>query len=917
MNSEESYLDSLLRNILNPEAAELGKDKTQIDTVAEEQAIQKSQLEETETDKTESMTVNLQLLDIPENLTEKKETSVLEGVTDTLEKPSIVEGITEELLIPEKVSEDAEETNLLEEPLLLEDLPDSLEETNFLEEIQKPEEVPAITEEISLPEEMVDVSEESLITEETQVLDLPEDSLSQLFEDLPENMEETNLLEEPLLSEDLPDSLEETNFLEEIQKPEEVPAITEEISLPEEMVDVSEESLITEETQVLDLPEDSLSQLFEDLPENMEETNLLEEPLLSEDLPDSLEEPLLSGEQLEISEIPEKSPQSEEVVDLSEEGINDLEETSILDLTTDIIDTNVIESAENTMAGGEIQEIKQSVIENESDLETELLAVDQFETEEVATMDTIDTKEINAEESALATEGPSDSGGEFSLEDKEMPESDDDLKLEDIEIPELSDLGVFQDNELNLDGLEDAIQSETELEMAGELNIDELGIDSEDLTMPMPDFNMSDFNMPDLEMQETEVLSSSEKDLDISIPDISESSDILGESDNSINMDDNLEDVLNMLDDDAELAEINDMLKKSDNNEPIQDDMMDLLNQMADDEAASVNAGLNHTDEDDGGVPLPVIPQSVLEETKTEEKIEHDESKNSKKASAKKKKKNKETEDAEVESKKQPGKLGKFFNMLTEDLVPEPTEEELAAEKEAKKAKKQEEQTKKEEEKLAQEEEKKAKAEEKAAAKKAKQEEAAKKKQEKKAQKEAKKAKQAENGANKRIPPKKIAVVAAFGASVGGAVLVATNVLSTQGFLQTARNAYYEQDYKTVYQATYGMELAGKETESLIKKKSEIIYKIQRKYDSYQNNLKMGRELEALDALLQGLLVYDTINTDAEAYEVTTEVDELKTMICSTLETKYHLDETQARTLLSNEDPLTYTIALNDVITQN
>ena len=94
MNSEESYLDSLLRNILNPEAAELGKDKTQIDTVAEEQAIQKSQLEETETDKTESMTVNLQLLDIPENLTEKKETSVLEGVTDTLEKPSIVEGIT-------------------------------------------------------------------------------------------------------------------------------------------------------------------------------------------------------------------------------------------------------------------------------------------------------------------------------------------------------------------------------------------------------------------------------------------------------------------------------------------------------------------------------------------------------------------------------------------------------------------------------------------------------------------------------------------------------------------------------------------------------------------------------------------------------------------------------------------------------
>ena len=49
--------------------------------------------------------------------------------------------------------------------------------------------------------------------------------------------------------------------------------------------------------------------------------------------------------------------------------------------------------------------------------------------------------------------------------------------------------------------------------------------------------------------------------------------------------------------------------------------------------------------------------------------------------------------------------------------------------------------------------------------------------------------------------------------------------------------------------------------------------------------MKMGRELEALDALLQGLAVYDTVNADAEAYEVTAEVDEIKSTICSILET--------------------------------
>ncbi len=879
MNSEESYLDSLLRNILNPEAEEPRKEESQIDTVAEEQTIQEATL---------------------------KRTEKMESVTDTLEETLTPEGITnivEEALIPEETTELSEKTYSIEEPLLSIEELETTEGSTISEEVQFPKETvdfseespiiegmadlpeePPISEELQMPEEKADISEESLL----QMSDISEEPLEQQPENLLDSLEDPLISEESSLSEKMPESTEDSLQLEGMADlPEETPVL-EEPSILEEMTDLPEETLISEGLQIpektSDFSEEPLLQIPEDLQDILGETLLPEEipentedALQPEGMTDLLEEimdipdtsALQLSDSLEESLIPDTSLLLEEPNDISDE-------TSILDLATDFTDTDVIESAERLTTA----------------------------------------VETNAEESALATAGTSDSGEEFGLEDKEMPESDDDLKLKDMEIPELSDLGVFQDNKLNIDGLGDAIQSETEREIAGELNIDELGLDNEDLTMPMSDFNISDFSMSDLETQDTEVLSSLGKNLDIDIPDVSENSDILSdssESDASINMDDNLEDVLNMLDDDAELAEINDMLKKSDNNEPIQDDMMDLLNQMADDEAASVNAGLNHSDEDDGGVPLPVIPQSVLEETQPEVKAESDEDKKTKKA-AKKKKKVKETEDAEIESKKEPGKLAKFFNMLTEDLVPEPTEEELAAEKEAKKAKKQEEQTKKEEEKLAKDEEKKTKAEEKAAAKKAKQEEAAKKKQEKKAQKEAK---QAENDKNKRIPPKKLAAVVAFGASVGGAVLVATNVLSTQGFLQTARNAYYKQDYKTVYQATYGMELNGKDTESLIQKKSETIYKIQRKYDSYQNNLKMGRELEALDALLQGLAVYDTVNADAEAYEVTAEVDELKSTICSILETKYHLDETQARTLLSNEDPLTYTIALNDVITQN
>jgi hypothetical protein len=287
-----------------------------------------------------------------------------------------------------------------------------------------------------------------------------------------------------------------------------------------------------------------------------------------------------------------------------------------------------------------------------------------------------------------------------------------------------------------------------------------------------------------------------------------------------------------------------------------------------------------------------------------------------------KKSKAKKGEDKEAKDEaKEGGKLSKLFDLLTQDLVDEPTEEELAAEKQAKEAKKALDKTKKDEEKAKKDEEKKAKAEEKEAAKKAKAEEDAKKKKEKadaaKAKKEAKAAKKAAEAAankGKKIPKKNIIAVAILGITVFGAIMIATNILSQQGFLRTARKAYYDQDYMAVYQATYGMELKNDESDGLIKNRSEVIMKLQRRLDSYENNVKMGRELEALDALIQGIATYDYINSDAEQYGVMSEVDEIKDEILNILQTKYGLDETQARAIMNEEDDTAYTASLKDVI---
>lgn len=674
------------------------------------------------------------------------------------------------------------------------------------------------------------------------------------------DIQETNMRENELELEEL----EITNIGSEVQESNPSELEDEELELPElepelpvlEELELSELEPETSEPELLEREtENSASEMFE-LEEELEIPDLESENLESENLESDLQE--LEAEELEISEI---EPEVQE--------------------------TNV----------------------RENELELEALHT-----------------EIPEKDTHLDIEMP-DTDKEWSLEDNKMPE-DDELKLEDIELPELEDELPLEDSELDIDGLDEAIQSETELEMAGELNIDEL--DFGDKTAKADSF---DVEIPDLEMPD--IPDSEDFDLNIddaaAFPELSDAAELLrenakaNESEASIGMEDNLEDVLNMLDDDAELAEINDMLKKSDNNEPIQDDMMDLLHQMADDEAASVNAGINHVDDDDDGVPLPELPQSALKaeqagKTATADDTTVDDGKKKgKKASAKKSKGGKEA--AESDEPKKPGFFGKFFHMLTEDLVPEPTEEELAAEKEAKAAKKQEEKAKKEEEKLANDETKKAKDEEKEAAKKAKQEAAAQKKKEKQAEKEkkaaAKRAKLEAEGPKKRIPPKKMAVGAVFGATVGGAVIIATNTLATQGFLQSARNAYIAEDYKSVYQLMYDMDFDETSSEGRIKAKSEVLLKMQRRYDSYQTNMKMGREVEALDALLQGITTYDTVNADAEKYEVMEEVDAIKAQILEILQTNYNLDETAARVLISNEDALSYTIALNDVINGN
>ena len=665
--------------------------------------------------------------------------------------------------------------------------------------------------------------------------------------------------------EKMPEPVAEETVTEELIKEEpaeelDISDIAEELTAPEEMA--SSDGLDLEEIA----PDVEIPELVE-VPGEMEIDDIGEDPVVqqefgisdaAEDLEDDKDIALnhisddLQGLDITESSDAEKLP----VEDFDIAELSDAEELSVDGLEI----TELTDAEEPSVDGLEITELTDA--EELSVEEIDASGLTDFDISDVETkvMETAEDMPIE-ESSDLGTD--LDIGEIGGLDLSETP----DIELAQDSLDDALDI----EDVPNIDGPDELLRSETEPEMPDELNLDEL-----------------DLEIPDL--------SSSDMDDELGILD-----SIDTKSDGTLGVDDGLDDVLSMLDDDADLAEINDILKKSDSNEPIQDEMMDLLNQMADDEAALVNAGVEDIEED-GGVALSNMP------VETNDVQEGDETQKS----SKKKKKSDSGE-------KKPGAFGKLFNLLTEEL-PGPTEADYAAEEEKKAAKKQEALTKKEEEKLAKEEAKQAKAEEKEAAKKAKAEVAAQKKKEKeeaKAKKAAAKlAKQGPARKAKRIPPKKIVAVAAFGASVFGGVLVMTNVLSNQGYLNVARKAFYDGDYKSVYLATYGMDLKDSDV-ALIQAKSKVILKMQRWYDAYENNLKLGQEREALDSLIRGIEAYDYLNAEAEACDALSDVEQIKAAILGVLQSEYGLNEEQARDLLHYEDALDYTIALNNVITGN
>lgn len=394
---------------------------------------------------------------------------------------------------------------------------------------------------------------------------------------------------------------------------------------------------------------------------------------------------------------------------------------------------------------------------------------------------------------------------------------------------------------------------------------------------------------------------------------------------------------------DADLAEINGLLKTVERNESVNDDILELLESVrADSSEDGDDSAFDIFDEHElrevlrdgsqyinSAEELESIPEkdSKKKKRKKKEKKKKEKSQNEGGLSLKEKlfgrrKKAKDTDeddqlsedngaqgkavaveggqedDIREKDEKKPGFFSKLKELLKEE-EDQPLESKDGAEvlKEIDEAEREE--IKKAAQKKKEKKEKKGNKKEKAASKKP--------EKKKKAKKEKK---PREVVVERPILSKKVLILlVALCATLLASIFILSSLLPEYEQRQRVRAAYQERDYETVYKFLYNKKRNSNET--IMYDRAELIFKLERKWKSYQNNMLLNQELEALHALMEGVDYYRSLTGTVE-YETQVELDRYYQLICASL-SGYGITPEEAVEINAYDD-VTYTKRLTALV---
>lgn len=130
-------------------------------------------------------------------------------------------------------------------------------------------------------------------------------------------------------------------------------------------------------------------------------------------------------------------------------------------------------------------------------------------------------------------------------------------------------------------------------------------------------------------------------------------------------------------------------------------------------------------------------------------------------------------------------------------------------------------------------------------------------------------------------------VVFVFTVFLGGTFLfyMVSNNFNYSQAIEKAANYFSSQKYHKAYDEIKGVEV--KEKDQNLKERIYTVMYVERLYESYQSNIKLGRQEKALDSLLRGVDKYYEHYDEAKELGITGDIDNAFSQITSVLENQY------------------------------
>ena len=184
------------------------------------------------------------------------------------------------------------------------------------------------------------------------------------------------------------------------------------------------------------------------------------------------------------------------------------------------------------------------------------------------------------------------------------------------------------------------------------------------------------------------------------------------------------------------------------------------------------------------------------------------------------------------------------------------------------------------------------------------------------AKKKKKKEKKEKKEKEKRPPEPKVLtrratiVLVAFCATLIAAITFLSSFLPEYADKAEARRAFYAGDYKTVYEQLNNKKL-GSSDKIMFQRAAEVL-SLQHKLDSYQNRIVLGKDMEALDALFQGVNLYIEL-AGSDTSGALDELTEIYQQICTILQDDYGVSPEEA-VEINGYDNETYTRKLDSIL---